>query len=89
MSVKKFLPPSLAPKMTLKNKVSVAVIRRYDYLFSDVPDLVSSRLAGIINSSALVNDVRLIRIDVTVNGEGYNGMIKAKQITPSDSVAVS
>ena len=45
--------------MTLKNKVSVAVIRRYDYLFSDVPDWVSSGLAGIINSSALANDLQV------------------------------
>jgi hypothetical protein len=69
---KKISASKPVPKMTLKNKISVAAIRRYDYLFSDGPDLVSSRLAGIINSSALADGVQLIRTDVTINGEGYN-----------------
>jgi hypothetical protein len=60
------------PKMALTRKISVNAFRQYDYLFSDGPDLVGARLAGVINSSKFAGDVQLICADVTINGKSYD-----------------
>lgn len=69
---KKLSTPETRPQMTLTKKVSLSAFRRYDYFFSDGPDLVSSRLAGIINSSTFADDLQLISVDVTINGKSYD-----------------
>lgn len=55
----------------LKSKVGLSAFRKYDYLFSDGPDLVSSRFARVIMDSNLANDIQLIASEVSVNGEIY------------------
>lgn len=60
------------PKMALAKKISLSAFRKYDYFFSDGPDLVSARLAEIINSSTFADDIQLICADVTINGKSYD-----------------
>lgn len=60
------------PRMTLKSKVSLKAIRMYDYLFSDGPDFISTKLAEVINSSSLKDDLQLIPLEVTINGDCYD-----------------
>ncbi|MFK3725181.1 imm11 family protein [Pseudomonas monteilii] len=52
---------------SLKNKVSVAAISKYDYLYSDGPDVVSEQVAGVLNEIC-PDDIQLLPAIVNVNG---------------------
>lgn len=62
----------LSVKFLLKNKVSLNSIRKYDYLFSDGPDVVSSRLANIFQEMNLMEDIQLVQASVMINGNWYD-----------------
>lgn len=61
----------LSVKFFLKNRVSLNSIRKYDYLFSDGPDVVSTRLANIFQEMNLMGEVQLVQASVMINGDWY------------------
>lgn len=59
-------------RLNLKRAVSLKDFRRFDYLFSDGPDVVSSRVANLIKSSDFASDVQFISCELSVNGDIYS-----------------
>lgn len=59
-------------KLSLKKKVGLKDFRKFDYLFSDGPDLVSLRLVDLINSSDFADDVQFVPCELLINGEAYS-----------------
>ena len=56
----------------LKNKVSLASISRYDFLYSDGADVVSENVAQVLNKIC-PNDIQLLPAVVNVNGVVLTG----------------
>jgi hypothetical protein len=70
ISAKK-LPKNIErPTFTLKGSVSLNAVRKYDYLYSDGPDVISTRLADWL-TDLCPTDVQLIPATVFINGEEF------------------
>lgn len=58
-------------KLGLKKKVSLKDFRKFDYLFSDGPDVVSSRIADLISSSGFASNVQFVSCELAISGDVY------------------
>lgn len=69
----KLIPGSdLLVQLSLKQKVGLSAFRKFDYLFSDGPDIVTSRLANIFFDMGLEREIQFVPASIMINGDVYN-----------------
>ncbi len=62
----------LSVRLSLNKKVGLSAFRKFDYLFSDGPDIVTSRLVDIFVAMGLESEIQFIPACVAINGDLYN-----------------
>ena len=62
----------LPVQLSLKKKVSLSAFRKYDYLFSDGPDIITSDLVNIFLGMGLEDEIQFVPARVVINGDVHN-----------------
>ncbi len=69
----KLIPGSdLLVQLSLKKKVGLSAFRKFDYLFSDGPDIVTSRLVDIFLDMGFEGEIQFVPACVVINDDVYN-----------------